>query len=110
MNDGERFCPICGHDTMYYAGDKNTSERDTPRINMRKDPGMALVMSMVVPGLGQMYNGEMIKGFIILFFSVVFMVGAFAIILPIIICILIWLFGMFDAYNRAKEINAEEGK
>ena len=28
----------------------------------RKDPGLAAVLSLVVPGIGQVYNGDFIRG------------------------------------------------
>ncbi len=28
----------------------------------RKDPGLAAVLSLVVPGIGQFYNGEFLRG------------------------------------------------
>lgn len=34
-----------------------------------KDPGLAAVFSFIFSGVGQLYNGQIIKGLIIIFFS-----------------------------------------
>jgi TM2 domain-containing membrane protein YozV len=36
-----------------------------------RKPGFAALMSMIAPGLGQLYNGEVIKGFVLLALSIV---------------------------------------
>jgi hypothetical protein len=39
----------------------------------KRDPGLAAVLSFVFNGLGQLYNGEIIKGLVIIFISAVSM-------------------------------------
>lgn len=60
-----------------------------------KSPGLALFLSFMIVGLGQIYNGDVLKGMLML-------VG----------CIMLWfmflgwivnIWSMVDAYNRAKE-------
>ena len=62
-----------------------------------KSPGIALLLSLLIAGVGQMYNGQVGKG-----------------ILMLIACILLWYFllgwvvwiwSMIDAYQEAKHIN-----
>jgi len=70
----------------------------------RKNPGVAAVLSFFWAGLGQIYNGEILKGicFMVLYaFSVLlcFVLIGF-IILPVV-----WGMGMWDAYNTAKRYN-----
>lgn len=61
-----------------------------------KSPGLALFLSLVIVGLGQLYNGDVLKG-ILMFFA----------------CILLWvvflgwvinIWSIVDAYGRAKEL------
>jgi TM2 domain-containing membrane protein YozV len=73
-------------------------------ISDRKNPGVAAVLSFFWAGLGQIYNGEILKGicFMVVYaFSVflcLFLIGF--IILPVV-----WGMGMWDAYNTAKRYN-----
>ena len=59
-----------------------------------KDPMLAAVLSTFVPGLGQFYLGDYLKGFLILV--------TFFFIIP-------WVFGVFHAWSKAKRINRQLG-
>ena len=56
------------------------------------NPGAAAVMSFFIPGLGQLYKGQILDG--IAYFFCAF-IGAFAFVVP---GILIWLWGIHNAY------------
>lgn len=58
-----------------------------------RSPGLAALLSLIIGGAGQIYNGQIGKGLLILFTS--------WLILP-------WIYGVYDAYSTAKKIN--EGK
>jgi TM2 domain-containing membrane protein YozV len=64
----------------------------------KKSPVLAAVVSFFFPGLGQITNGQNIKGFFILFGTIV---GTALVIVPGLV---IWLFGMYDAYTMAKRM------
>ncbi len=69
-----------------------------------KNPTTATILSFLVMGLGQIYNGEIGKGvlFIILYsvsIALMFVVVGF-ITTPIL-----WIWGMVDANKSAKKIN-----
>jgi TM2 domain-containing membrane protein YozV len=73
-----------------------------------KSPGLALVASFFIPGLGSMINGEVGKGIGILvgyFFSLLLVV----IVIGIVGVLGFWIYGMVDAYNGAKLWNARHG-
>jgi hypothetical protein len=55
----------------------------------KKSPPIAATLSLIVPGLGQIYNGQVRKG--ILIFLTAWL------ILP-------WIFGVFDAYRIASQV------
>ena len=65
----------------------------------QKSPILAAACSCFVPGLGQVYDGEMGKGFAI-FFGTLF--GLFALLIPGFI---IWIYGMSNAYSTARKMN-----
>ncbi|MGO9970102.1 MAG: TM2 domain-containing protein [Bryobacteraceae bacterium] len=55
-----------------------------------KNPGLALLLSIIFPGGGQFYNGHVGKGILIL--------CTFWLIIP-------YIYGIFDAYSSANRIN-----
>ena len=56
---------------------------------------MALILALLIPGAGQAYNGRPVRGFFILFLSVL--------VLP-------WLLSIWGAYATAKRMCAEGGR
>lgn len=70
-----------------------------------KSPGIALVLSFLIAGLGQLYNGEFAKGIIFIVLSFVFFVlMIFLIGIPLYIAL--WIYSMYDAYKGAERFNA----
>lgn len=63
----------------------------------RKEPAIALLLSLLIPGLGQIYNGDVGKG-------VAFMIG-FLVLVWVGIGIVFWIWAMIDAYQVATNIN-----
>ncbi|OZM56126.1 hypothetical protein CIB95_13535 [Lottiidibacillus patelloidae] len=71
---------------------------------MMKNSGLAAVLSFLVPGLGQVYNGHIGKG--IAFFIGAGIAGLTAIILiGFILAPIVWIWGIVDAYKCAERIN-----
>jgi len=82
----------------------------------KKNPGVATVLSCLYCGLGQIYNGQILTGILYMFFYgifiglgiTVFSIGnSFAISLPITLCILLWISGMINANEVARNINVQ---
>jgi len=74
----------------------------------RKEPGLALLVSFFVPGVGTIMNGETSKGVGIL----VGYLGCLALswlILPIAGALGLWIWGMMDAYQGAQRYNLAHG-
>ena len=79
-------------------GDPGTMA-DTPVLG-EKSPAFAAVLSLLFPGLGQVYNGETGKGVLVLF-------GVLAGLLVMLIPgVAVWLFGIYDAWATARKMNA----
>jgi len=79
-----------------------------PLPRSAKSPGLALVLSIVFPGLGQVYNGQPAKALAFLFGVVGSIYGAveinplpFAFLIPFA-----YFWGLVDAYRSAELINA----
>ena len=64
----------------------------------KKNPVIAMIASVFFAGLGQIYNGQNLKGFAILFGTI------FGVALLIIPGLVIWVFGIYDAYITAKRM------
>jgi len=68
------------------------------------NPILALIISFFLPGIGTVYAGDIMKGIII--FVVALILGALATIfllgiIAYILYIIVWLYGMYDAYTTA---------
>ncbi|MCA1687424.1 MAG: hypothetical protein LC714_02240 [Actinobacteria bacterium] len=73
-----------------------------------KSAGLAAVLSFFISGLGQIYNGQILKGLITIVVQVIN--GALTTILigwiPLAI---VWVWAIIDAYREAEKINARSG-
>jgi 4-hydroxybenzoate polyprenyltransferase len=81
--------------------------RPVPAVPMVKSPWVALLLSLVMPGLGQVYNGQFAKAaaFFMAFSGSIYLVAEshplpFALFLPFII-----FSNMIDAYRSAARIS-----
>ncbi len=89
------ICPHCG-----------VRQKAMPPTQVMKNPGFAAVASFIYPGLGQVYNGEIGKGLLLMFIQLINILLAFLII-GIITGLIVWIYGIYDAYKTAERINAE---
>ena len=67
-----------------------------------KNPILATICSFFIPGLGQVYNGETAKGVGVFAGT---LIGLFLLIIPGLI---VWVFGLYDAYTTATKMNNKE--
>ena len=58
----------------------------------KKNAGIATALSLIIPGVGQMYIGKIGTGILILIFC--------WLIIP-------WLYGIYDAYKSANDYNGQ---
>lgn len=71
-----------------------------------KNPSVATILSFFFMGLGQLYNGQIAKGiiFMILYLLSLLLISVLIGIITTPIC---WIFGMVDANQSAKAVNAK---
>ncbi|MBI3932844.1 MAG: hypothetical protein HY317_05465 [Acidobacteria bacterium] len=79
-----------------------------PPTRTQKAPGLALLLSVIFPGIGQVYNGQPAKA-LVFFFGLVGSIYATAEIGPFPFAFLIpflYLYNILDAYRSADVLNA----
>jgi TM2 domain-containing membrane protein YozV len=123
LNDSQNFCPSCGR-----ASGTNYSAVATPKaipaassgiaaataqqqviiVQSPKSPGVAAVLSFFWAGLGQIYNGEIGKGVMLIILHAISWL-MMLIIIGFITTPILWIYGMIDAYKTAEKINAAAG-
>ena len=67
-----------------------------------KNSGLAAVLSFFVPGLGQIYNGQIGTGLLFFFGTAI---GFLFLVVPGIV---LWIYGIYHAYKNAEAINRKE--
>ncbi|OES44157.1 hypothetical protein [Domibacillus iocasae] len=71
---------------------------------LTKNPGIAAVLSVFWTGVGQIYNGQIIKGLILI---VVQMINSALmwVLIGFITFPIVWIWGIYDAYKTAERMN-----
>jgi hypothetical protein len=87
--------------------------------NRRKSPIIAAITSFFIPGVGQIYNGEIIKGLAFVTIGVILVLLAFILVIPALMApslfefvlilsipyLVFWAYNVYDAYKTADLIN-----
>jgi TM2 domain-containing membrane protein YozV len=107
INENSAFCDNCGAKisgpgTEPVATGQTGQPVPASVPVQQKNPIIALILSLVICGVGQMYNGHWKKGVLLFFVFIVLLV----IFWPL--ALIVWLFGMYDAYTTAQKINNGE--
>ncbi len=71
-----------------------------------KNPALAAILSFLLPGLGQIYNGEVGKGIVIIVVQVVNIL-LMAVIIGFFTGFAVMVWAIYDAYKTAEKLNAE---
>jgi tetratricopeptide (TPR) repeat protein len=97
-------CPHCGTEML---GDETGTclscgkiIRERAKSPELKSPLLAAIMSFLIPGLGQMYTGNTLRGILLL-------IGAFVgFIILLVPGFIVLAYAVYDAYKTAKKINS----
>jgi TM2 domain-containing membrane protein YozV len=76
------------------------------KVKVIKNPGLAAVASFFFSGLGQIYNGEIGKGMLLIFVQVINVLLCF-ILIGFVTYPVTWAYGVYDAYKTAERLNNE---
>ena len=69
-----------------------------------KNAGIAAVLSFFVTGRGQIYNGQIFKGILLILIQIVNGLLLY-ILIGFITMPIVWLYGVINAYRHAERIN-----
>jgi TM2 domain-containing membrane protein YozV len=102
------FCPTCGAELKYPDAEicpscgvrikEPAMPKYIPEPIEEKSAGIAALCSFFIPGLGQVYNGNLEKGVIVLIGT---LIGAIFLLIPGIV---VWIYGIYDAYTTAEKM------
>ncbi|MBR4447270.1 zinc ribbon domain-containing protein [Methanobrevibacter sp.] len=98
-----KFCPECGQDLKA----KVTKSNRTVTSSEEKNVLLAVILSVILPGLGQIYLGLDNKGAI---FLIAYVISAILILILIglLLCVIIWIWALIDTIISANSINKGE--
>lgn len=71
-------------------------------MSEEKSSGVAAILSVIWPGLGQIYNGEIGLGILFIVLQALF-VGLSLLLIGIPFALILWIYALYRAYNVAKE-------
>lgn len=100
------FCQRCGAATAPAAAPGASAQ--VVIVRAEKSAFLALILSFLLPGLGQIYNGEIGKGIaFILAYGCSFVL--MAILIGFLLAPVIWIWSMVDAFKKSEELNRAAG-
>lgn len=113
VDSGKRFCVHCGASLAPASAPAPQEPAMPPAVSQpaygqqpepdrKKNTALAAIASFFFPGLGQVYNGAFVRGLSIFFGT---LVGYLIFMIPGLI---IWIFGIYDAYKKADGMNKGE--
>jgi TM2 domain-containing membrane protein YozV len=91
-------CPECGAVMQDELAEK-CPLCSTLSPKREKSSKVAALLSLVFPGSGQVYNGEMMKGILVLIGSLV------GILIYLVPGIIVWIYGIYEAYTTSEKMN-----
>ena len=103
--EGRKICtncgkPLCSKDECSSA--KNQPGSENVIYIKEKSTAAAIILSFAYTGAGQIHNGRLKKGLLMM---VGFWVGMIFLFIPSLI---IWVYSMYDAYKEADKMNKGE--
>jgi len=97
VDSNDKFCGACGSDLNAILNNK-IERSEKKKYAQKKIPVLATILSLLIIGLGQLYNGDMKKG--VMLFIVGVLAGFFS---AGIGWLFIGIYSAFDAYRVAKK-------
>lgn len=103
LNGEFKFCPNCGADLL----DIKEGVNQSPIHHSSKNILLAIILSVIFPGLGQIYLGldnkgaYFLIGYVISLILCLFLIG-------FLLCLVIWIWALVDAIQSTNALNNGE--
>lgn len=95
IDEKAEICPKCG-----------VRVKQVPIHGEIKSSGIAVILSFFIPGLGQIYNGQIGKGILFIIIGFILAMLIFVLI-GFLLYPIFWIYNIYDAYKSAETINRE---
>jgi TM2 domain-containing membrane protein YozV len=105
IKEDAEICPSCG--VRQQSPPNNAVESVLDDLTEGGNPFVAAAASVVLPGLGQIYNRELQKGILVMVASFIALASVLAFV-GIILYPAVWLYAIYDAYTVADRKSPEE--
>ncbi|MEE1129756.1 MAG: zinc ribbon domain-containing protein [Methanobrevibacter sp.] len=104
LNGEFKFCPECGFDLSKKV---NTAKTTVPVVQSEKNIVLAILLSVIFPGLGQFYLGLNHKGVL---FLIAYIISAVLILLLIgfLLVLVVWIWALVDTIQSTNALNDGE--
>lgn len=79
------------------------TETKSYQAQVRKNPGVAALVSFIWPGAGQIYNGQILRGLLVIIVLIALAIS----VIGLIIFPFVWVWQIYDAHSTAKKINSQ---
>lgn len=108
--EGIKFCPSCGK--VVVTDTQSPVQAQTVQTQTQiKNPWIAALLSFIISGAGQIYNGQLGKGILAFICVTLTMVlGIMGNQISTVFSIILWIVWICDAYTTAQKINRGETK
>lgn len=103
----KQFCKYCGAQIDAEAEICPKCGVRLKKAESEKNPAIALVLSFIFPGIGQLYNGQKSKCIKLIIIAIICLILSI-IVIGAILYFILWIYGMYDAYKSAKALNNGE--
>jgi len=103
----QKYCSYCGaiiHNKAETCLNCGVRQNNVELVQI-KSSGLAAVLSFFIPGLGQIYNGEIAKGLVIMFILLPLAAVSIIILIGFLLLPILYVYTIYDAYNTAEKIN-----
>jgi len=98
--------PRDGTSSAHSDSFKSTALLIEAKLVEEKSTILTIVLGLLLPGLGQMYVGNILKGIIVLISCTISLIILGFIFIGYIIAFILYVWAIVDAYNHAKHLNA----
>ncbi|MBR2665776.1 DUF4870 domain-containing protein [Methanobrevibacter sp.] len=96
-----KFCPNCGYNLKAPVKSKNVS------LDKEKNTLLAVVLSVLLPGMGHMYLGLDNTGAILLIAYIVSLI-LILFVIGLALALIVWVWALVDTINSANALNRGE--